>query len=79
VSEQKIQIKNLYKIFGNNAEGVMDLVNDGISKQELLEDHGHVLGLRDINIDVPEKVYSSNHGFVRFWKINLNTAYKPAY
>ena len=45
VSEQKIQIKNLYKIFGNNAEGVMDLVNDGISKQELLEDHGHVLGL----------------------------------
>ena len=33
VSEQKIQIKNLYKIFGNNAEGVMDLVNDGISKQ----------------------------------------------
>ena len=55
VSEQKIQIKNLYKIFGNNAEGVMDLVSDGISKQELLEDHGHVLGLRDINIDVPEK------------------------
>ena len=55
VSEQKIQIKNLYKIFGNNAAGVMDLVNDGISKQELLEDHGHVLGLRDINIDVPEK------------------------
>ena len=37
VSEQKIQIKNLYKIFGNNAEGVMDLVSDGISKQELLE------------------------------------------
>ena len=55
VSEQKIQIKNLYKIFGNNAEGVMDLVSDGISKQELLEDHGHVLGLRDINIDVPDK------------------------
>ena len=55
VSEQKIQIKNLYKIFGNNAEGVMDLVSDGISKQELLEDHGHVLGLRDINIDVQYK------------------------
>ena len=55
VSEKKIQIKNLYKIFGNNAEGVMDLVSDGISKQELLEDHGHVLGLRDINIDVPDK------------------------
>ena len=55
VSEQKIQIKNLYKIFGNNAEGGMDLVSDGISKQELLEDHGHVLGLRDINIDVPDK------------------------
>ena len=55
VSKQKIQIKNLYKIFGNDAENVMELVNDGISKQELLENHGHVLGLRDINIDVPEK------------------------
>ncbi len=55
VSKQKIQIKKLYKIFGNDAENVMELVNDGISKQELLENHGHVLGLRNINIDVPEK------------------------
>ena len=55
VSKSKIQIKSLFKVFGNNPQGVMDLVNGGISKQELLENHGHVLGLRDINIDVPEK------------------------
>ena len=55
MSKSKIQIKSLFKVFGNNPQGVMDLVNGGISKQELLENHGHVLGLRDINIDVPEK------------------------
>ena len=30
----------------------MPLVHEGISKQDLLETHGHVLGLRDINLEV---------------------------
>tara|TARA_Y100000588_G_C14233204_1_gene916159 strand:- start:1286 stop:2332 length:1047 start_codon:yes stop_codon:yes gene_type:complete len=55
MSKIKIQIKNLYKIFGANPEKVMDFVYQGMSKQELLETHSHVLGLRNINIDVPEK------------------------
>jgi len=55
MSKSKIQIKDLYKVFGNDPGGVMKLVHNGISKQELLEEHAHVLGLRDINIEVPEK------------------------
>ena len=55
MADIKIQIKNLYKIFGNKPDQVMQLVRDGMSKQELLDQHRHVLGLSDINIDVPAK------------------------
>ena len=51
----KIQIKNLYKIFGNRPDQALHLVREGASKQGLLDEHQHVLGLSDINIDIPEK------------------------
>ena len=47
-----IHVERLYKVFGADPASVMPLVHEGIGKQELLEDHGHVLGLRDINLDV---------------------------
>ena len=51
----KIKISNLYKVFGSNPTAAMTHVRNGASKQDLLDEHGHVLGLRDINIDIPEK------------------------
>ncbi|QIE43001.1 ATP-binding cassette domain-containing protein (plasmid) [Rhodobacteraceae bacterium SC52] len=52
-----ISIKGLYKIFGKDPQSVIDLVKNGMGKDELLERHGHVLGLRDINIDMsPGKI-----------------------
>ena len=51
----KIKISNLYKVFGKNPTAAMAHVRNGASKQELLDKHGHVLGLRDINIDIPER------------------------
>ena len=47
-----IEISSLYKVFGDNPESAMRRVHDGMEKQELLEAHGHVLGLREINLDV---------------------------
>ena len=55
MAKTKIRIKNLYKIFGNNPKAAMEHVRGGASKQSLLDERGHVLGLRDINLDVPEK------------------------
>ncbi len=55
MAEAKIRIKNLYKIFGNKPDQIMPLVRQGMSKQELLDEHKHVLGLSDINIDIPAK------------------------
>ena len=51
----KIQIKNLYKIFGSNDKKMISHVEGGMGKTELLDQHGHVLALKDVNIDVPSK------------------------
>ena len=48
-----ISIRRLYKIFGPTPEKYLDAVRQGMSKQELRDSHGHVLGLRDISIDMP--------------------------
>lgn len=47
-----IQIRNLYKIFGPNASRYIELVKKGMTKEELNRKHGHVLGLKDINISM---------------------------
>ena len=51
----KVQIRNLYKIFGNNPKKVLPLVKDGMGKPELLDKHNHVLGIQDVSLDIPEK------------------------
>lgn len=48
-----IKIQHLYKIFGPKAASHVDAVKNGMSKAELLRQTGHVLGLRDINLDIP--------------------------
>jgi glycine betaine/proline transport system ATP-binding protein len=48
-----IGIRRLYKIFGPTPEKFLLPVQQGMSKQELRDVHGHVLGLRDISIDMP--------------------------
>jgi len=48
-----ISIRDLYKIFGPEDKTMVDLVRQGMSKTDLLAEHGHVLGLKNINIDIP--------------------------
>lgn len=48
-----IRIRSLYKIFGPRPAQHLAAVQAGLSKGELNERFGHVLGLRDVNIDIP--------------------------
>jgi glycine betaine/proline transport system ATP-binding protein len=48
----KVRLRGVYKIFGPKSEEMMELVREGMSKNDLLEQHGHVLGLQDINVDM---------------------------
>jgi glycine betaine/proline transport system ATP-binding protein len=48
-----IRIRHLYKLFGPRPEAMLERVREGMGKQELRDQHGHVLGLKDISIDMP--------------------------
>jgi len=50
----QISIRKLYKIFGADPQSALRHIMDGMSKADLLKLNGHVLGLRDINIDMRE-------------------------
>jgi len=52
MSDIKIQIQGLTKIFGSNPKSMMKHVDAGMNKEDLLEQYGHVLGLHDINLDL---------------------------
>ena len=41
----KIEINNVYKIFGSNPQSVMPMVKNGANKEEVLEQTGHTVGL----------------------------------
>jgi len=51
-TQVKITIRDLYKIFGPTPLAALEHVKAGMGKAELLEQHGHVLGLQDINVDI---------------------------
>lgn len=53
MASSSIEIRNLYKIFGSRGKDYVKAVADGMSKTELNAEHGHVLGLKDINITIP--------------------------
>ncbi len=50
----KIEINNVYKIFGNNPQSVMPMVKDGASKEEVLEQTGHTVGLDNVSLKIEE-------------------------
>ena len=50
----KIEIKNVYKIFGNNPQSVMPMVRDGANKEEVLEQTGHTVGLDNVSLNIEE-------------------------
>ena len=50
----KIVVKNLYKIFGDdNAEG-MDLLRSGLDKEEILKQTSMVVGVSDVNFSIKQ-------------------------
>ena len=63
-SETKIEIKHLYKIFGDDPETMLQKVRDGVTKDELNDRHNHVLGLSDINLEMPAKGIQVVMGFL---------------
>lgn len=55
MSDAKISIRNLYKIFGANPARYLPMVKEGLSKTDLLAQHDHVLGLENVNLEIMPK------------------------
>lgn len=52
MSQPLIQIEDLYKLFGKKPQQHMDLVRSGKSKDDILAETGHTLGLKSINLSI---------------------------
>jgi glycine betaine/proline transport system ATP-binding protein len=50
----KIEIRNVYKIFGDSPSKVLPMVQDGASKEEVLEKTGHTVGLDNVSLSIEE-------------------------
>jgi glycine betaine/proline transport system ATP-binding protein len=55
MTDSMISIKGLYKVFGDRPNDAIQNILNGMSKEQLLKEHGNILGLNNINIDVPAK------------------------
>ena len=50
----KIEVKNVYKIFGDSPSKVLPMVQDGSTKEEILEKTGHTVGLDNVSLSIEE-------------------------
>lgn len=50
----KLEVKNLYKVFGENPERAFKYIEKGISKEALLEKTGLSLGVKDASLAIEE-------------------------
>ena len=50
----KIEIKSVYKIFGNSPSEVLPMVKEGATKEEVLDKTGHTVGLDNVTISIQE-------------------------
>ncbi len=49
-----IEVRHVSKVFGKNPKKALQLINQGMDKAELLNQHQHALGLHDINLQIEE-------------------------
>ena len=48
----KIEIKNIYKIFGNYPDQILPMVKEGANKELVMEETGHTVGLDNVSISI---------------------------
>jgi glycine betaine/proline transport system ATP-binding protein len=53
-SNEKIVVKNLYKVFGKNPSKAMKLLNEGVPKSEIFDRTEQVVGVCDASFSVNE-------------------------
>lgn len=58
MQEASISCQNVWKVFGPNPSSVLEISDDNLDKQEILEQTGHVLAVKDVSFDVePSEIF----------------------
>jgi len=52
--EKRIKVENLFKIFGPHPEEAMKLLEQGVSKDDIMDQIKHGVGIADVSFDVEE-------------------------
>jgi glycine betaine/proline transport system ATP-binding protein len=50
----QIEVRNIYKIFGDKPKDVLQRAQNGEGKDDILADTGHTVGLSDVSLDIEE-------------------------
>ncbi len=50
----QVEVKNLYKIFGPHPAKALSMLENGVSKQEIMEATSHAIALQDVNLEIEE-------------------------
>ena len=50
----KIEVKNIYKIFGDHPERILPMVRDGATKEEVRDETDHTVGLDNVSLSIKE-------------------------
>ncbi len=50
----KVSCQNLWKVFGLHPESVLEQANNGVTKQEVLEQTEHVIAVKDVSFETHE-------------------------
>jgi len=50
----KLEVKNLYKVFGDNPQRAFKYIEKGLSKELILEKTGLSLGVKDASVAIEE-------------------------
>ncbi|MFC1987057.1 glycine betaine/L-proline ABC transporter ATP-binding protein [Chloroflexota bacterium] len=49
-----ISCQNVWKVFGPKPESIWDLLNNGATRQEVIEQTGHIIAVKDVSFEVRE-------------------------
>jgi len=52
MTDPYIKIEGLYKVFGENPDSIMSMLKEGRSKDEILDETGHTVGLKQIDLSI---------------------------
>ncbi len=51
-TEAKVVVKNLYKVFGNNPQIALKMLQEGLHKDEILKQSGQVIGVQNASFEI---------------------------